>query len=463
MIRQVRRALCVGAATATMLLAPAVAQADVIGDWNAIAQAETVLLRPTAHGQSRGIAMVQGAVYDAVNAIDRGYEPYLIDLDQVGAQPWGSQDAAAATAAYRVLRAIVDRPATPGSTRPTSRPWGRLRTTPSCRRASTRGKPPLPRCSPRARVTASSRRSCPASVSTRRLAADRLAGRAGLRSRRLDRQPEAVPDRQPVAVPLEGPEQAHERGLREGVRGGEGDRRFEQHDPHRRPDRRRSLLAVRSDRALEPARTRSCRPVRPRYGRPGSSLRDDQPRCGGRGNRLLERQVLLELLAAEGRNPRGRHGRQPEDVGDPSWESLFAAATVTTPPLGTPPFPDHPSGHGCLTGAVMHTMADFFGTDKVAITVISGRSLNGVPIPPRQFDRFSHVTEEVIDDASGRDPLPHRRRSRNGDREEGRPLAPKALLPAAGMRGRRRERGLRCEPRVLAGDLSSSETRRRRR
>ena len=38
------------------------------------------------------------------------------------------------------------------------------------------------------------------------------------------------------------------------------------------------------------------------------------------------------------------------------------------PPLGTPPFPDHPSGHGCLTGAIMNTMADFFGTDKVAVT-----------------------------------------------------------------------------------------------
>ena len=86
----------------------------------------------------------------------------------------------------------------------------------------------------------------------------------------------------------------------------------------------------------------------------------------------------------------------PATIGDPTWESLFAAATMTTPPLGTPPFPDHPSGHGCLTGAVMNTMADFFGTDKVAITVVSGRSLNGVPLAPRQFDRFSHVTKEVI-------------------------------------------------------------------
>ena len=64
-------------------VAPAVARADVVGQWNQIAQTETLPLRPTAHGMMRGIAMVEGAVYDAVNAIDRGYQPYLLDLDQV--------------------------------------------------------------------------------------------------------------------------------------------------------------------------------------------------------------------------------------------------------------------------------------------------------------------------------------------------------------------------------------------
>jgi hypothetical protein len=83
-----------GVAACFVLAAPAVARGDAVSDWNAVAQAETVLLRPTAHGQSRGIAMVEGAVYDAVNAIDRGYQPYLLDVDAVGAQPWGSQDAA---------------------------------------------------------------------------------------------------------------------------------------------------------------------------------------------------------------------------------------------------------------------------------------------------------------------------------------------------------------------------------
>ena len=49
--------------------------------------------------------MVHGAVYDAVNAIDKGYEGYLLS-PQV-ATPFDSQDAAVATAAYRVLLKLV--------------------------------------------------------------------------------------------------------------------------------------------------------------------------------------------------------------------------------------------------------------------------------------------------------------------------------------------------------------------
>jgi hypothetical protein len=78
--------------------------AAIVYQWNAIAQGEALLLRPTAHGQSRGIAMVTGAVYDAVNAIDGGYQPYLLDS---GFDSSGSEGAAAATAAYRVLLAIT--------------------------------------------------------------------------------------------------------------------------------------------------------------------------------------------------------------------------------------------------------------------------------------------------------------------------------------------------------------------
>jgi hypothetical protein len=107
MFRHTRRALLACAATIAALVAPGVARADVLTDWNLIAQNHAITLRPTAHGQTRGIAMVQGAVYDAVNAIDRGHQPYLLDVKAVRAQPWASADAAIATAAHHVLVALV--------------------------------------------------------------------------------------------------------------------------------------------------------------------------------------------------------------------------------------------------------------------------------------------------------------------------------------------------------------------
>ena len=73
-------------------------------DWNLIASNAIVV---TA-GQPPPVsvlhfAMVHGAVYDAVNAIDRGHRPYLV---QPPSNPTDSKEAAAATAAFRVLVGI---------------------------------------------------------------------------------------------------------------------------------------------------------------------------------------------------------------------------------------------------------------------------------------------------------------------------------------------------------------------
>src|SRR5262245_27981808 len=106
MNRHIGRRLMVCAALVALVW-PAVAQADVLNDWNVIAQGHAITLRPTAHGQTRGIAMVQGAVFDAVNAIDRGHQPYLLNVKAVGAMPWASADAAIATAAHHVLVELV--------------------------------------------------------------------------------------------------------------------------------------------------------------------------------------------------------------------------------------------------------------------------------------------------------------------------------------------------------------------
>src|SRR5438034_9316115 len=83
------------------LVSPKVVDADAVTDWNAIASTAIV----TNAGQPPPVsvlhfAMVQGAVYDAVNAIDRGHQPYLV---QPSANPTDSKEAAAAPAAIRVL------------------------------------------------------------------------------------------------------------------------------------------------------------------------------------------------------------------------------------------------------------------------------------------------------------------------------------------------------------------------
>ncbi len=90
------------------LASPKVARADAVTDWNLIASTAIV----TTAGQpppvsALSFAMVQGAVYDAVNAIDGGHQPYLLEPPST---PTDSKEAAAATAAYRVLVGFDDLP-----------------------------------------------------------------------------------------------------------------------------------------------------------------------------------------------------------------------------------------------------------------------------------------------------------------------------------------------------------------
>lgn len=86
------------------LAAPAAAPADTVTDWNAIAStAIATNAGQPPHLAGLSFAMVQGAVYDAVNAVAGGYQPYLAKPQ---ANPWDSQDAAAAIAVFRVLASL---------------------------------------------------------------------------------------------------------------------------------------------------------------------------------------------------------------------------------------------------------------------------------------------------------------------------------------------------------------------
>src|SRR5215510_12288555 len=106
------------------LVSPQVARADAVTDWNAIASTSIVAPPPVGAGQPPPVsvlhfAMVQGAVYDAVNAIDRGHQPYLV---QPPSNPTDSKEAATAAAAFRVLVGFDDLPGLFPSQQPTLQP-----------------------------------------------------------------------------------------------------------------------------------------------------------------------------------------------------------------------------------------------------------------------------------------------------------------------------------------------------
>ena len=90
------RAIAVSQIASVALVAPGVAQGDAVTEWNAIASTAIVgVAGQPPHPAALSFAMVQGAVYDAVNAIDRGHQPYLV---QPPSNPTDSKEAAAATA-----------------------------------------------------------------------------------------------------------------------------------------------------------------------------------------------------------------------------------------------------------------------------------------------------------------------------------------------------------------------------
>src|SRR5439155_25966133 len=104
---QLKKILIMPPLIAPALLAlalPTVARADAVTDWNLIASNWIVVTAAQPPPVSvLHFAMVHGAVYDAVNAIDRGHQPYLVHPPS---HPTDSKEAATAAAAFRVLVAL---------------------------------------------------------------------------------------------------------------------------------------------------------------------------------------------------------------------------------------------------------------------------------------------------------------------------------------------------------------------
>jgi hypothetical protein len=86
--------------SATLILGSNFAKADPVLDWNAIAVNTAVINHQNPFAQARYAAIVQLAVFEAVNAITHQYQPYL---GTITAPPDASAEAAAIEAAYQVL------------------------------------------------------------------------------------------------------------------------------------------------------------------------------------------------------------------------------------------------------------------------------------------------------------------------------------------------------------------------
>ena len=397
MFRHIRRALLASAATAAALAAPAVAQADVLNDWNVIAQNQAITLRPTAHGQTRGIAMVQGAVYDAVNAIDRGHQPYLLNVQALGVQPWASADAAIATAAHHVLVKLVA-PA-------------QVAALDTAYQATLDGVPD-------------------GLVELEGVRAGEAAAAAMLAARTNDGyfdpfdfgavigpdpgdwrpvtptalDPDAsVGDARPFLI--ESPSQFRSKGPN-ALTSRKYAREFDEvktlgalNSATRTADQTAAaifwqfaptVLYNRLTRELSAARQLDVVDE-------ATTPRDGEPRRRGRGDQLLERQVALALLAPEGRDPgsgerrQPGHGRRP-DLGAavPRVHADDAAARDTAVPgpsvrtrLRQRVGPQHPPG-------VLRHRQDRL---RHALGPVPGRG----PRETRHFDRFSEALQEVVD------------------------------------------------------------------
>jgi hypothetical protein len=94
--------LCKALVVVAVLVTAPPAFADVITDWNENAVTLATPRMPAPAAQ-RAVAMVQVAMFDAVNSIERRYRPYLVHL---AAAPTASKEAAAAAAAGAVLAAL---------------------------------------------------------------------------------------------------------------------------------------------------------------------------------------------------------------------------------------------------------------------------------------------------------------------------------------------------------------------
>ena len=379
------------------LAVPVAAQANEVTNWNSIAQTTILAQPPVASAPPASavmMAMVQGSVYGAVNAIDRRHRPYLVNRRF----PHASEEAAVATAAFRVLDGLFRAqhaalqaqydaslggipdgrskaegievgtlaadamlagghdgrggpipplpPTGPGYWQPLIGPGGNPLLDPSPWVAL--AQPFLVRSASQFRTAGSNSLSSPAYADdvneTERLGA-------------LD-SPFRMPEETHLAVFWQSNPLATLNGV-----------------ARRLVDERGLDLTDSADL----------------FGMLDLTTGDSQINCW---NDKYYWGSWRPMAAIHGADQDGN----PATTADPSWLPLFVptldpAIAGVGPPLNTPPFPEHPSGHLCYTSAGAHALQAFLGTEELTFYVTSSR----FPVERLYFNRLSDMTAQVLE------------------------------------------------------------------
>jgi hypothetical protein len=371
-------ALAVAAAATTALAAPGVARADMVTDWNANASSAlfTVAGQPPQVSVPH-LAMVHGAVYDAVNAIDGHYDGYL--LHSRIASPFDSKEAAAATAAYRVLLKLV----------------------------------PSQQTVLDAQYTASQATIPDGTAKARGVAVGEAAAAAMIAARTDDgrfgayRFPvgSAAGQWQPVLPAFVNDPFAWLKDVKPFlVRSGS---QFRSDGPLELTSRRyaRELEEVKSLGSATSTTRTADQTHAARYwaeNPPATWSRVFRTLSAQQALSLTENARLFAMLYMSGAdalitvwNDKAHYlfwrpvtairqadaDGNPATTADPNWLPLMT----------TPPYTEHSSGHAALSGSFVATLQDFFGTDRIGWTDTNNGGLT------RSFTRFSQAIDEVVD------------------------------------------------------------------
>jgi hypothetical protein len=376
-----RRIILSLVALAAALIAPGLARADMVMQWNL--NATTVLMGNLGQPPQQSVlhlAMTHGAAYDAVNAIDGGHEGYLL-TSRIGS-PFDSKDAAAATAAYHVLYSIV-----PDSQKPLLD---------AQYAASLAG---IPDGVPKTRGIAVGEAAAAAMIAAR--TAD---GRFGPPGFPLD--PPGPGVWEPTPPGFVNDPNAWLRNVTPFLIESSSQFRTAGPDPLRSRRYARDYNEVKEyGRAGDGSARNADQTNAARYwaeNPPGTWSRIFRRLSAQEGLSLDENARLYAMLYLTASDalisvwddkahymfwrpvtaiPRADTDGNPRTAREDGWSPLIT----------TPPYPEHPSGHAGLSGSFVATLQDFFRTDHIGWTDTNNGGFT------RSFTRFSQAIDEIVD------------------------------------------------------------------